>query len=414
MISLSIRRHPHKGGSMILQIIRWGWGIAVLCVMMGVVPSAYALNGIRVIASGSIHRSLGGAGVAKPLDATAIVLNPAGMNAVGHRFDADITVGFPQVSMDTTAAAGNATSSQDEGAILPSTGVVFPFWNNKMAFGLGAFVTSGFGVDYPASRLPTAATANAYDTTTRYGLMKFIPALSYKIRDDLTVGAALHFDYAFFHTDSATATGAQTAGRGRFDPAVGAGGSLGVIYEPYDWLSAGVTYTTRQYFEKFDRYGDLLLGSFDMPQEVTAGVAVSPFDSLWVMGDFRWINWSGVGTLGNTPAAGGFGWRDQYVFMLGTQYNFKDRFNLPVTLRLGYNYARSLIPASAAYSNMLVPGILEHHVTMGLGYEVSKKTSVNVSYTHDFEKTVTATGTGAGSTLKVKADLASLQLGVAF
>ena len=169
--------------------------IAILSVVL-VSAQSFALDGIQLIGVGAIHRGLGGSGVARPLDSTSVYLNPAGMNAVGRRFDAMTTVGFPQTSMNTTAALGNNTTSRMEGVILPSTSVVMPFLEDRMAFGVGVFTTSGFGTEYGASRLPSALTGNTYDTSSRYGLIKFIPALSLEVIENLHVGIASHINYA--------------------------------------------------------------------------------------------------------------------------------------------------------------------------------------------------------------------------
>ncbi len=393
-------------------------GFSVFAILL-TSSAAHAMNGIRLIGVGAIHRGLGGAGVAKPLDTTAVLLNPAGMNNVGDQFDLGLMVGLPTISMNSATMGGNNTTSQDEAALIPSASIVFSLLDDRLAFGVGSFVTCAFGVDYRASRLPTAVTNNTYDTASRYGLMKFIPAVSYQIIDNLYVGAGLHIDYAFIHSNSGTTAAGfpETSGRSRFDPALGIGGNIGIIYEPLEWFSFGATYTTRQYFENFERYNDLLLGSMDMPQEVNAGFAFKPFEGALVLTDFRWINWSGVGTVGNAPANGGFGWQDQYVGSLGLQYNFNPRFTIPLTVRLGYNYGRSFIQDQFVYQNLLVPAITEHHITAGLGYDITEKIAVNVSYSHFLEHSQTDNGTvnaPGGASVKMSAHSFTLQLGVDF
>ncbi|MFH1654118.1 MAG: outer membrane protein transport protein, partial [Pseudomonadota bacterium] len=376
---------------------------------------AYAANGIQLIGIGAVHRGLGGAGVAKPLDSTAIYLNPAGMNNVGRRFDLNFTMAFPKTAMNTTPAGGNAVKSEDEGSLLPSATLVYTFMDDKIAAGIGAIFSSGFGVDYPASRLPSVLTGNTYDTSDRYGLLKIIPAFSYRILDNLYAGVGVHINYAFLQTNSAVATFTQTTGTGRFDPAIGIGASFGLIYEPLDWLSLGTTYTSRQYFERFRRYKDLLAESLDMPQQVAAGVAVTPIKGGTIMADFRWINWSGIGQLGDSPAAGGFGWRDQYVLGAGLQYNFKDHFDVPVAIRTGYNYGRSPIAPASVYANALVPAVIEHHLSGGISVQLTKNIGLDGSYTRGFKNTVTDNGAISGvpgSTLSTQAHFFTLQLNV--
>ncbi|MBI2345427.1 MAG: outer membrane protein transport protein [Deltaproteobacteria bacterium] len=380
-----------------------------------------------MIAVGAVHRALGGAGVARPLDSTAILLNPAGLCGMGDQFDLGLTVGFPNNVMDSsTAVLGNPQAvnaqSDDDGALLPNASMVMGLGTeDRWALGLGIVATSGFGVDYAVSRL--GAAANGFDTADRYGLVKLIPAVAYRINDQWRVGASAHINYAFFQSNTWTGTAAfaQTAGRSRFDPAVGIGGEIGIRYlPPIKWLEAGITYTTRQYFEAFDRYADVLPDGFDMPQQVAAGLALTPVEGLLILTDFRWINWGGVGLLGTSPAAAspGLGWRDQYVAAIGAQYDFAARRKLPLTVRAGYNYGRSIISPGAVFTNLLVPGMIEHHITGGLSYDLSEKVGVDVAYAWLPAKTVTDDGSavpaGAGARYSASAQVFTTQLHVKF
>ncbi len=39
------------------------------------------------------------------------------------------------------------------------------------------------------------------------------------------------------------------------------------------------------------------------------------------------------------------------------------------------------------------PGIVEHHLTAGVGYEITPRFILNLGFMHAFEKTLTSTGT---------------------
>ncbi|MBF0106000.1 MAG: outer membrane protein transport protein [Deltaproteobacteria bacterium] len=386
---------------------------------------ANALNGIQLMANTAVSRSVGGAGVARPMDSAAIIINPAGMNQVGRYFDLNLTIGFPDNTMDSSAApAGNAVSagakSQDEGVFLPSLGIITTLLDDRLALGIGTYFAGGFGVDYSVSRLTNAVTADAYDRSGHYALIKLIPAVSYQLLDNLSVGLALHINYSFLHSDSATTAAGfpETNGASRFDPALGVGAHVGLIYRPTQWMSLGADYVTRQYFEKFDRYTDLLIDSLDMPMQVTGGVAFDPFKNqeFIILGDFRWINWGGVGTLGNSVTTGGFGWRDQYIFCGGVQYDFMQRVKLPLEASLGYNYGRSPIPSSSVFTNLLIPAISQHNLTGGLGYALSERVKLSGTYSYLFKSTVTDDGSvnplAAGATMSSSAHVIALQMGL--
>ena len=57
----------------------------------------------------------------------------------------------------------------------------------------------------------------------------------------------------------------------------------------------------------------------------------------------------------------GFGWKDMTVVKLGAQWEASHDW----TLRLGYATGKQPIPASEVMFNLLAPGVIEQHVTLG-------------------------------------------------
>lgn len=398
------------------------YGITVLAVLLCGAPSTWALNATQLIGVGAIHRSLAGAGVARPLDSTAVYLNPAGLQRLGPRLDTGFTVVFSDVDMDTsTAPAGNPAAvnvdSNDTPALLPFGSLVLPL-GKRAAVGMGTFITNGFGVDFPVSRL--AAGGNTFDMTGRYGLLRITPAASYKVLDNLWVGGGIQIGIAMLNTDGATAAFTETTGRNRTDQALGISGNFGAIYEPLSWMSLGVTYNSRFFFQQFDRYKDLLSSSLDLPQMVAAGVAVRPLstDELTLMADFRWINYSQIGIISNDPTAGGFGWRDQYIGIVGVQYDFRPRLHFPVELRMGYNYGRNVITPGAVTANILAGNGIKHHLSAGVGLYPVPNLEMHLSYTRNFRASLVDDGSSvpalAGGRVSGDSNIFSLQFAVHF
>jgi long-chain fatty acid transport protein len=221
-----------------------------------------------------------------------------------------------------------------------------------------------------------------------------MPAVSFKILKNLSIGAAVDINYAMFESNSAVPlppTFPETGGGSRNDTALGIGGRVGLIYRPLPRLQIGAMYVTPQHFQNFKLYGDLLHGSLDLPQEAIFGLAVTPFEGATLLTDFKWIHWSS-GFLGRPVSAGGLQWRDQYVFAGGFQYDFHPHFHVPLTFRLGYNYGRSPISSGVAFQNVLVPVTVEQHFTTGLSYEISRHIGFDAAYVRDFPHTVTDNG----------------------
>jgi long-chain fatty acid transport protein len=363
-------------------------------------PNLWALNGAQLTGFTAIHESLGGTGVAWPQDTSTLLVNPAGLTRLPRLVNFNLFLAWPKSQMDTSAApAGNAAglaTSDDDPVVLPGGAFNFPTpWLGERIFiGAGILPVAGFSVDYPSSRLSAAITGNAYDTHTFYGLFKIVPAAAFRIDDRWSVGLAVHIDHAQLETNSAVpGTLAETAGTDRGDGSFGIGVGIGVLYQPFDFLSAGLSYTTEQWMQEFERYQDLLPAGLNFPQQLNVGLSVKPIEKLLVNTDFRWINWSGAGGAFGTPvAAGGLGWQDQFIAMLGLQYQPLDF----LVLRSGYNYGRSAIPADSLFASQLAIPIGEHHVGGGLGLSLGKNVRLDFSYLRTFSNTVTDTGVQGG------------------
>jgi long-chain fatty acid transport protein len=76
------------------------------------------------------------------------------------------------------------------------------------------------------------------------------------------------------------------------------------------------------------------------------------------------------------------------VFKIGLAYEMK-----PGTkLLAGYVTLDQPIPTSQTFLNILAPGVVEDHLTLGLTVEMSKTSELTVMYMHAFEKEVNGSG----------------------
>jgi long-chain fatty acid transport protein len=100
----------------------------------------------------------------------------------------------------------------------------------------------------------------------------------------------------------------------------------------------------------------------------------------------------------------GFGWQDVDVFRLGVQY----RIDPTWTVRAGYNRSDNPITSRDVTINILAPGTVQDHVTLGFSYAIDKASEITAMYGHAFKKEVTGSslfnnilGPGAGGTEKI-------------
>ena len=154
--------------------------------------------------------------------------------------------------------------------------------------------------------------------------------------------------------------------------------------------------------------GEVKVKDFQWPATLGLGAAFQATDKLLIAADWKQLKWSDVmkdfhmvitadSTQAN-PLAGGFAgtvldfvypqdWKDQNVIQLGMAYKATDA----VTLRAGYNHASNPVPDD--YVSFLFPATIENHITLGLGYMISKESSIDFSLTHAPEVKVTESTT---------------------
>ncbi|MEI6863316.1 MAG: outer membrane protein transport protein, partial [Candidatus Omnitrophota bacterium] len=205
-------------------------------------------------------------------------------------------------------------------------------------------------------------------------------------------------------------------GGGKWDITAGAGFTMGLLYKYNDMLSLGAAYESHGWQQHHHKYEDCL-PYIDEPPIVSVGVSIKPIKNLELTYDTRYINWTDVKLARLTPSQGGFGWRDQWVFAVGSEYTtFEDKLKL----RLGYNYGRSPIQHNVMFANALMPVILEHHLTTGFSYLITKNTSLDFAWEHQFSNAITDSGgdsgdnIGTGTKVTAAADIITAGLGYKF
>jgi long-chain fatty acid transport protein len=155
----------------------------------------------------------------------------------------------------------------------------------------------------------------------------------------------------------------------------------------------------------------------DEPPVINAGLSFKPIKNLELTYDTRYINWTDVKLARLKPNEGGFGWQDQWVFATGSEYTFCDKLKL----RLGYNYGKSPIQSSVVFANALFPVIMEHHLTTGLSFCVTRNLSLDATWEHHFMGVKVDNGAGdifsqngVGTKISAAADVISAGIGYKF
>ena len=398
--------------------------------------SAHAGSATRMLGFSTRDSAMAGATTASSEDTSCLVRNPAGMLQSGSRVDIEYINILPHhVSMRTEgqAIAPNPASLSNVGLEQRSTidyigagngGIIWRLPGSEkhpVAFGLGVFTMSGIALNYPCPRINTAmdGSGNAngiYDRFIDLRSTRIAPGLAVGLTDKLFFGATANIGIQGLRTDMAKNNLRETVGSGKWDFTTGGGFTLGLLYRYNEMLSLGASYESHGWMGYHYKYKDTL-PYIDEPPVINAGISFKPVKDIELTFDTRYINWTDIKIARLAPVSGGFGWTEQWVFATGGEYTFKDKLKL----RLGYVYNRSPIGQKVTFANALLPVIMEHHLTTGFSYMLTKKLSADLTWEHHFMGAQADNGAGdvyslngVGTKVTAAVDIISIGLGYKF
>ena len=388
---------------------------------------AHATVGYFAHGYGIKAKATGGVGIALPQDTLAAATNPAGMVLVGSRAD----LGLEWFSPDRGAEiVGNPMMSGSYDGNGTSSFLIPEFGYNRMlsptmSFGVSVYGNGGMNTTYKTNPFGAPGEAGV-------DLMQLFiaPTLAWKFGNH-AIGVSLNLAYQRFEANGLqgfagfSSDPANFTNRG-YDDSTGYGVRIGWIGQVSPSVSLGATYQSKTSMSEFDKYKGLFAdqGDFDIPENYGIGIAWKASPALTIAGDVMQINYSGVPSVGNpvnslfsgvpfgASNGPGFGWQDTTVYKLGVTYDV----NPGLTLRAGYVTLKQPIPASQTFLNILAPGVVEDHVTLGATWKMGANGELTVMYMHAFETTVNGSGSippafgGGEANLRMSQD----SLGIAY
>jgi long-chain fatty acid transport protein len=376
--------------------------------------SAFATNGYQLIAVGSYQKGMAGATTAAPYDAMSALTNPAGMAMIGSRADFNIEMFNPNRRVDLASFGGRSTEGGSRLYGVPAIGWTAPaFKNPNIHFGGGMYGTSGLGVDYDVFDAGLFGDADIY---TAIQFWKMAPTLSAHVTERLALGFALNADYqsveisqAFRNITLPGAPSTVSLNLSRSPGTFGIGATVGALYKLTDRVDVGASYSSQQYFQNTEyrlpsgaiqnfpqptgTATNQSNGRFDLglnfPQQWALGIAVRPIDRWLVSFDVKWINWESTHDSvklkgefmlnGVTPVDSislPFGWDNQWVFAVGSQYQLTDA----LAVRAGFNHAKAPIDEADVFNNLSFPAVVEDHLTLGATYRLGDNWELSTAY----------------------------------
>lgn len=407
---------------------------AALCAAAMLPLPALATDGYFAHGYGMRAKGMGGASYGLGLDAFGGANNPAGMAFAGTRVDVGIDWFSPQRSAERTGAAPGLNGSVDSGStsfLIPEFGFNYVL-RPDLALGVTVYGNGGMNTDYRGGQLNCGMgpnTANMLCGIPSLGVdlsqLMIAPTLAWQFAPKQAVGIAPILAFQRFSVEGLqafdnapgfppfTSAPGYVTNKG-YDTSSGFGFRIGYQGE-FDGFRLGAVYSSKVSMGEFDEYKGLFAdqGGFDIPASYGLGVAYTGMKDWTFAFDWVYIDYSGVPSVGNPSMNGkplgvsggpGFGWDSVNVFKFGVEYQLDPAW----TLRAGYNYSQNPIGAADVTFNILAPGVVQHHLTLGFSYNLPDKSSVTVAYMHAFENSVTGSslfnsvlGPGAGGTEKI-------------
>lgn len=368
---------------------------------------AVATDGYFSHGYGIKSKGMAGAGVTRTDDTFGGANNPAQMVFVGDRLDAGLDWFIPDRDAERTGAAipplnGKVTSGH-KNFFIPEFGYN-RMMSSDISLGVTVYGNGGMNTSYPqgAFQCPNAAfqfgPANALCGSGKLGVdlsqLLIAPTLAWKFADGHSVGVSPLFGYQRFKLEGAQlftqlSSSPENVSNNGYSSSTGYGVRVGYLGKLSNAFRIGASYVTKMKMGEFDKYKGLFAeqGGFDMPSSYTLGVGLQPTPELSIHLDYKRIQYSGVNSIGNRSSnqaplgsngGPGFGWQDVSVVKVGVEY----AYDKSLTLRAGYGRSDNPIESRDVTFNILAPGVVQDHYTLGLTYNVDKNMELSAAYMH--------------------------------
>ena len=414
-------------------------GLLAAAIAAALVPcAAFATDGYFSHGYGMKSKGRAGASSAMTTDSFGGAVNPATMVFVGDRFDAGLDWFRPERSASRSGSAGgtgfldgSADGNETQDFFIPELGYN-KMVNPNLSLGVTVYGNGGMNTDYPSGQLdqgicqggpPSGVKVNLLCGTGNLGVdlaqLVIAPTLGWKFTPTQSIGVSPLIGYQRFKAYGLDAFSpissdpAHLTNRG-YDSTWGAGLRVGYFAQLSPSFAFGAAYSTK-ISGKFSEYKGLFAeqGKFDIPENYNAGIAWKATPALTFAADWQHIRYSkvksvgnpsnqpgcaptvpagpgvGAGCLGASDSSIGFGWSDVNAIKLGVEYQWSSN----LVLRGGYNHSDNPIQARDVTFNILAPGVVQDHLTLGFTYGLGRNSELTMAYMHAFKNSVTGPAT---------------------
>jgi long-chain fatty acid transport protein len=398
--------------------------LAAACAAALAPGAALATDGYFSHGYGMKAKGRGGASTAMTTDAFGGATNPATMVYAGSRTEFGVDVFQPDRSASRVGSAGGAgfldgaADGNEAGPFLIPEFAYNRLVRPDVSLGVTVYGNGGMNTEYASGQLdqgicmggaPNGVPANLLCGSGKLGvdMMQLIiaPTMARKFANGHALGISPLIAYQRFKAYglqpfAAISSDPANLTNNGYDDSWGVGIRFGYYAELTPAFAIGAAYSTKIAMQEFDKYRGLFAeqGDFDIPENYNVGVAFKATPKLTIAGDYQRINYSDIPSVGNpsnVPGVGaaqlgassssiGFGWDDVNVFKIGLEYQWSPK----MLLRAGYNVTDNPIQARDVTFNILAPGVVTDHLTLGFTYSMGGGSELTMAYMHAFENSV--------------------------
>ena len=391
--------------------------------------AAHATDGYFAHGYGMQAKGMAGASVAVAENAFGGANNPATMAFAGDRFEIGLDLFSPWRKAERTGSPPgvglDATSDSDSNYFAIPEIAYNRMVSPNMSLGITVYGNGGMNTDYPGGEIPGASACQNFNPgkpsynllcgTGKLGVdlsqLIVAPTIAWRFNSDHAIGIAPLFAYqrfkleglqAFDNPNFSTSPGNVT--NNGYDNSTGYGARVGYYGRLSPQVAIGAAYATKMRMGEFDKYKGIFAeqGGFDIPSHWSVGVALEPSPGWMFALDYERINYSDAKSVGNSSSlllqcaggarsaclgaenGAGFGWRDINVVKLGVQY----KVDPTLTLRAGYNLSQNPIREQEVTFNILAPGVVRNHVTLGGTWNTDRESAVTAAAMYAFSNDV--------------------------
>lgn len=382
-------------------------GVALPVIILSTLTQhVFATTGYFMHGYGIKSQGNAGASTASFNDALTIASNPSSLSWIDSRVDVGATLFNPKRSAEIegnlAGANGQYSGNGREYFVLPEFAINKKV-NDTVALGLAIYGNGGMNTTY--KRNPYAAFGNTGEAGVDLAQVFISPAVAWRYSENQSIGIATNILYQRFEAKGISgfapfSSDAQKLSNQGKDSATGIGVRVGWSAKLNDVVTVGANYSSKIEADKFDKYRGLFAqaGSFDVPESYAIGASFQITPALKILADAQRINYSDVDSVGHpfslasvmagnafgTENGQGFGWKDINIYKLGATYQVDPQ----LTLRAGYSHNDQPIPNDQTFLNILAPGVIQDHLSLGATWSVDQRQELSVAYTYGLKKKV--------------------------